>query len=187
MQHDEFIGQVQQRARLSSRGDAERASRATLETLGERVPEGLADNLAAQLPHEIGEHLRRTEVYGGVGTGERFDRRDFVKRVASRAGVDEPQAAYLARTVLETVDEATEGAIVAKILDSLPPDLRSLISAGSTDLCSHPPGLGQTRLARSGRQNGTPYGFVPADRRGQPVHAVLAEDRDGCGEGVIKE
>jgi uncharacterized protein (DUF2267 family) len=47
MRHDEFIGHVQQRARLSSRGDAERASRATLETLGERVPEGLADNLAA--------------------------------------------------------------------------------------------------------------------------------------------
>jgi uncharacterized protein (DUF2267 family) len=133
MQHDEFIGQVQQRARLSSRGDAERACRATLETLGERIPEGLADNLAAQLPHEIGEHLRRTVMYGGEGTGERFDRSDFIERVASRSGADEPKAAYIARTVLEVVDEATEGGIVSKVLDSLPPDLRSLIAAGSSD------------------------------------------------------
>src|SRR5690606_24477526 len=74
MQHDELIGQVQARARLSSRGAAERAVRSTLETLGERLPEGLADNLAAQLPQEIGEHLYRTETMGGLGTGERFDR-----------------------------------------------------------------------------------------------------------------
>jgi uncharacterized protein (DUF2267 family) len=33
MKHDEFIGQVQHRARLSSRGATERATRATLETL----------------------------------------------------------------------------------------------------------------------------------------------------------
>ncbi|HEU5157466.1 MAG TPA: DUF2267 domain-containing protein [Streptosporangiaceae bacterium] len=133
MQHDEFIGLVQNRARLSSRGEAERACRATLETLGERVPEGLADNLAAQLPHEIGEHLRRTEVYGGVGTGERFDRTDFIERIAFRAGVDEPQAAYLSRMVLEVVNEATEGSITMKVAESLPPDIRSLVTAGSTD------------------------------------------------------
>jgi uncharacterized protein (DUF2267 family) len=39
MQHDEFIGQVQNRAKLPSRGEAEGATRATLETLGERIPE----------------------------------------------------------------------------------------------------------------------------------------------------
>lgn len=52
MQHDVFIGQVQQRAKLPSRGDAERATRAALETLGERIPSGFATNLAAQLPVE---------------------------------------------------------------------------------------------------------------------------------------
>jgi uncharacterized protein (DUF2267 family) len=131
MQHDEFIGLVQNRARLSSRGEAERACRATLETLGERVPEGLADKLAAQLPHEIGEHLRRTEVYGGTGTGERFGRHDFIERIAARAGVDDRKAAYLARSVLEVVHEATQGKITEKIEESLPPDIRQLITAGS--------------------------------------------------------
>lgn len=132
MQHDEFIGQVQHRARLASRGEAEQACRATLETLGERVPEGLADNLAAQLPQEIGEHLRRTELYGGAGTGERFDRHDFVERVALRGRLNESQAAFIARTVLEVVDEATQGSVMAKIRDSLPADVRALVVAGST-------------------------------------------------------
>ena len=58
MKHDEFIGQVQHRARLSSRGEAERATRATLETLAERLSGGEAKDLASQLPSEIGEHLR---------------------------------------------------------------------------------------------------------------------------------
>lgn len=132
MQHDDFIGQVQNRARLPSRGDAERASRATLETLAERVPEGLADNLAAQLPHEIGEHLRRTEIFAGAGTGERFSRQDFIARVAQRAGVREQQAAYLIRTVAEVVDDATQGGIMDNVAESLPADIRQLVTAGST-------------------------------------------------------
>ena len=129
MRHDQFIGQVQARARLSSRGDAERATRAVLETLGERVPEGLADNLAAQLPHEIGEHLRRTEIYGGVGTGERFDRDEFIARVSLRSGFDPPRALFATRAVCEVVNEATQGSIMR---DSLPQDLQTIISAGST-------------------------------------------------------
>ena len=50
MDHDSFIGEVQNRAELASRGEALSATRATLETLGERIEEGQATNLAAQLP-----------------------------------------------------------------------------------------------------------------------------------------
>lgn len=131
MQHDEMIGQIQHRARLASRGEAERITRATLETLGERLTEGLADNLAAQLPVEIGEHLRRTEVLGGAGTGERFDRDEFVDRVSERAGTEPPQTVFYIRTVFEVVDEATSGKIMQHVRESLPPDLRPLAAAGS--------------------------------------------------------
>jgi uncharacterized protein (DUF2267 family) len=133
MQHDKLIGQVQSRARLSSRGEAERAVRATLETLGERLPEGLADNLASVLPVEIGEHLRRTEVLGGVGTGERFDRQEFVTRVSERTGTDPQQAAYQARVVFEVVEEASSGGLMDKVRHALPDDVRELTLAGSTD------------------------------------------------------
>lgn len=132
MQHDEFIGQVQARARLGSRGEAERVTRAVLETLGERVPDGLADNLAAQLPQEIGEHLRRAAPSDGRGTGEHFDRNDFVDRVSERANLDAPQAFYVARVVCEVVGEATQGGLMNKVRDALPPDLRPVLTSGSS-------------------------------------------------------
>jgi uncharacterized protein (DUF2267 family) len=131
MQHDEFIGQVQHRAHLDSRGAAERATRATLETLGERIPDGLAGNLAAQLPIEIGEHLTRTAPLAAGPTGERFDRQEFIRRVAKNETVDEPDAAYHARVVFEMVSEATTGGVVDKVYQSLPDDVSGLLRMGS--------------------------------------------------------
>lgn len=127
MTHDEFIGQVQHRARLDSRGAAERAVRAALETLGERLQGGAAENLAAQLPHEIGEHLRRVD-----STGERIDLDDFFERVAQREGVELPQAVFHARCVVDVLGEATTPGIVDKIRDQLPAEYDRLFAAGST-------------------------------------------------------
>lgn len=131
MQHDAFIGQVQDRAKLESRGAAEGATRATLETLGERIPEQLADNVSKQLPPEIGEHLRRTEVMAGAGTGERFGMDEFTARVSDRSGMGAPQATYAARVVIEMVGEATEGGVLDKVRDSLSEELRPLVTTGS--------------------------------------------------------
>lgn len=104
----------------------------TLETLGERLPEGLTDNLAAQLPHEIGEHLRRTELLGGIGTGERFDRNEFVTRVMERSGTDPGQAVYQCRVVFEVLDEAATGGLMDRVRAALPADIRELTTAGSS-------------------------------------------------------
>lgn len=131
MKHDEFIGQVQARAQLPSRGAAEGVTRATLETLGERIPEQVATHVAAQLPQEIGEHLRRTVTMGGAGSGERFDRDEFADRVAGRGQLQVPDAVYGSRVVLEVLGEATEG-VLDKVRDSLPDDLRTLVDAGSS-------------------------------------------------------
>jgi uncharacterized protein (DUF2267 family) len=81
MRHDDFIGEVQHRAKLPSRGDAERATRATLEALGERL--GAADNVAAQQPSETGRHL--------TSSAETFDRLlldEFFEQVADKEGGD---------------------------------------------------------------------------------------------------
>lgn len=131
MKHDQFIGQVQARAQLASRGDAERATRATLETLGERVPEAVALNMASQLPSEIGEHLRRTAVLGGAGSGERFGLDEFAVRAAARGGAAEPDALFRARVVLELIGDSTHG-VLEKIRDSLPGELQPLITSGSS-------------------------------------------------------
>lgn len=105
MKHDEFIGHVQDRADLDSRGAAEEATRSVLETLAERLGGGEPSDLAAQLPPEIGLHLRRD---GREGGGERFGQREFVQRVMARSTstVDEQAAAHRIHAVLAVTREA---------------------------------------------------------------------------------
>ncbi|MBX5476582.1 MAG: DUF2267 domain-containing protein [Clostridia bacterium] len=124
MNHDKFIGEVQHKARLASRGEAEAAVRATLQTLGERLTEGAARNLAAQLPREIGEYLETAE------HGERFGVDEFVERVSLREGADPPRAAYHARAVLDVLRGAVSEGQVDKILAQLPDELDRLVMAG---------------------------------------------------------
>jgi len=50
IRYDEFLGQVQNRAQLRSRGAAERVTCATLQTLGERLAGGEAKDFAFQFP-----------------------------------------------------------------------------------------------------------------------------------------
>lgn len=121
MQHDEFIGLVQDRARLDSRGAAESAARATLETLAERLAGGLPRTIGDQLPQEIGRHLDsdRTESFG-------VD--EFWQRVADRESgdVDLPEAAFHARAVLSVVAEAITGDQLDRAADQLTPEYADL-------------------------------------------------------------
>lgn len=133
MDHDSFIGQVQERARLGSRGAAEDATRATLETLAERIPAGLADNVAAQLPREIGEHLLRVATsLDHPDDGVRMAPGEFFARVARRVGADYPEAVQEARAVVEVMSEATDNDLVGEVSDSLDEDLRRDLFAGTS-------------------------------------------------------
>jgi uncharacterized protein (DUF2267 family) len=128
MQNEEFLGRVWHQARLSSRDDAMRACRATMETLGEWVPAGLADAIAAQLPREIGEYLRPAGPRAGAGPGEPLGNAGFVSRIARRAGVGDDQAASIARAVIDALTAATEGGLMARVTASLPADLREYVT-----------------------------------------------------------
>src|SRR5436309_14665285 len=102
MQYDDFVGQVQHRAHLASRGEAVTAIRATLGTLAERLVGGEVKDLASQLPREIGVFL------GGVweSTGQRFSLEEFYQRVSLREGVDLPKAIHHAKAVASVLQEA---------------------------------------------------------------------------------
>jgi len=126
MTHDEFIGQVQHHARLASRGDAERATRAVLETLGERLAGGEPLDLAAQLPPEIGRHLERMD----AGLGVRLSLDDFFDLVATREGVDLPDAVQHARAVLSVLQEAVSPGEMRDVRAQLP-DAWDRLFAGS--------------------------------------------------------
>jgi uncharacterized protein (DUF2267 family) len=125
MQHDEFIGEVQARARLPSRGDAERATRAVLETLGERLAGGQPHNLAAQLPEEIGHHLEDRQ---GV---EKLTLDGFFEKVSERTGADLPDAIHQARAVIAVVGAAVSQGEIDKVRQQLPEDYAPLFESGS--------------------------------------------------------
>jgi uncharacterized protein (DUF2267 family) len=125
MQFDEFMGQVQSRARLASTGEALRAVRATLETLSERLAGGAASNLAAELPSELQQYLPDREA-------ERFDLDGFFSRVSEKEGEDLPQAVFHARVVIEVVREAVSAGAISKIREQLPDEYDPLFEAGST-------------------------------------------------------
>ncbi|MDD3926976.1 MAG: DUF2267 domain-containing protein [bacterium] len=127
MQHDEFIGQVQHRARLASRGEAEMVTRATLETLGERLYDDTADNLAAQLPPEIGRHLQESGDY------HKYSLDEFLECVKEREGegVDLPDAVHHARAVIAELEESVSEGLIEKVRNQLPPEYGRLFDAGS--------------------------------------------------------
>ena len=118
MKHDEFIGRVQHYARLPSRGDAERATRATLETLGERLAGGEPKDLASQLPPEIGLHV----LQGFAGAGERFSLDEFYSGVSIREGEGLPKAVFHARAVIKVLSEAVSQGEINDVFAQLPPE-----------------------------------------------------------------
>lgn len=129
MQHDEFIGLVQHYARLSSRGEAERATRVTLEVLAERLAGGEVKDLASQLPREIGHHLQG----GFAGMGERFPLEDFFRRVSLRENVDVAKARYHAQAVMTVVSKAVSKGELDDVRAQLPDEYEQLFEEISTE------------------------------------------------------
>ncbi len=126
MQFDEFIGQVQHRARLAATDEAIRTTRATLQTLAERLYGGEADDLAAQLPQEIGRYLQEVE-----SRGNRFSLDEFFRRVSEREGVDLPIAVHHARAVISVLSEAVTPGELQDVRAQLPSEFDPLFEAGS--------------------------------------------------------
>lgn len=118
MTFDEFLGHVQHRARLGSTGAAERATRATLETLAERLAGGEAANLAAQLPAGIANYLTHNRLAAQVATRMTLDQ--FFARVAQREGADLPDAVFHARAVISVLQEAVTPGEMQDVRAQLP-------------------------------------------------------------------
>ena len=125
MQFDEFTGKVQHKAKLATTGEALAATRATLETLAERVAGDEPKNLAAQLPQEIGKYLE------GAHIVERFSLAEFFDRVTEKEGVDKPVAVYHARAVIDTVMEAVSEGEIEDLKAQLPDEWNPLFEMGA--------------------------------------------------------
>ncbi len=122
MKYDEFIAQVQRRADLNTKDEAVRATRAVLETLGERLAGGEPKDLAAQLPPEIAGYLHQPL----PGAGVPFTLDDFFMRVAEREGSELAEATFHVRVVLGLVAEVVTMGEIENIRARLPAEFRQL-------------------------------------------------------------
>ncbi|MFC6769723.1 DUF2267 domain-containing protein [Natrinema soli] len=109
MEQAELLERVSDRTAADEQSAAD-VTRAVLETLGERLSEDEAEDLAAQLPGELSQHLTDGE------SGRRFSEEEFISRVDQRMDtVDDPgqeASTTVLGTVLEAVDESERAAVV---------------------------------------------------------------------------
>ena len=124
MRYDEFLGHVQHRARLGSRGEAERATRATLETLAERLVGGEAHDLAAQLPPELARNLQLPD----AGIGAKLTLDEFFELVSEREGVDLEDSTFHARVVIGVLTEAVSLGEIKDVRVQLPATFAQLFN-----------------------------------------------------------
>jgi uncharacterized protein (DUF2267 family) len=132
MKHDEFIKHVQSVAQLNSREEAEKATRATLETLKERIVGNEASQLAAQLPQELAHHLRGRE----GENGQYFSLQEFIRRVGEKEGVEPTDAAIHARAVFAVLQSAVTPGEFADVIANFSEGYEELFSASGRSTSS---------------------------------------------------
>lgn len=117
MDYDTFIGEVQNRGQLSSREDALRTTRITLETLSQRIEPDGAENLGAQLPEEVGRFLSQ------VDTGETFEWNEFIDRIVEKGNYnledERADAVHHTRVVMDVVADAVTVSAIENLRDQI--------------------------------------------------------------------
>lgn len=121
MDYGEFIDAVASRVGVSPE-QATTLSRATLETLAERLSGGEARDLASQLPKGLQECVRKPRE-----AAERFGLAEFIRRVSLRAGVDIALASDATQAVLTTTRESVTEGEFEDVMSQLPKEFGEIV------------------------------------------------------------
>lgn len=124
MQTDEFMSQVQERAQLGTGEEALRIVRATLATLGERLPRDERRDLAAQLPVQLNGYVLEYQ------DTARFPLEEFYNRVAARSDLGAPAAIEQASVVVQVLQEAITDGQLEEICAPLDEEYDTLFNGG---------------------------------------------------------
>ncbi|MGW5369056.1 DUF2267 domain-containing protein [Streptomyces sp. NPDC004009] len=123
MDYQTFIHTVSQRSHVP-RDKAETLTRATLETLAERLTRGEADDLASELPKPL-----KTPLIAPTPEAEGFGLEEFVDRVSRRSGLSPDEAREGVRAELSTLRDAVSDGEFRHVLAQLPKEFGQLVDA----------------------------------------------------------
>jgi uncharacterized protein (DUF2267 family) len=118
--YDDFIATVEREGDLRQE-QAERAARATLETLSEHISGGEARDIAAQLPDELGSLLT------GDGDPEGFGAEEFMHRIQRREHAPILEVQRHARAVFAALRGAISHEELADLASELPGDIQRML------------------------------------------------------------
>jgi uncharacterized protein (DUF2267 family) len=125
MRYGEFVEKVQNRAQVDNWDEALTAIEATLKTLGERLTDPEAADLAEQLPSAIGRFLTV------VDTNKDFNLEEFYEHVARRESIGQPISREHARAVISVLEETVSPGELRDVLAQLPEEYDTLFTFGS--------------------------------------------------------
>jgi uncharacterized protein (DUF2267 family) len=176
-QYHDFIAIVEREVG-TGRDEAERAVRATLTTLAERISGGEAEDVARQLPPEL-----RPLLHDGAAA-EGFHLHEFLRRVAQREGVSLERAEEDARAVFAALGGALSAKEIADMAAELPKDFEPLLAearaAAARDGRRRPAVIGlEDFIERVARLSGLP---PPDARRASEAVLEALADRISAGE-----
>jgi len=127
MAHEAFTSTVAEAAEID-RETAERAIEATLVTLGERISEGEARDLARHMPDSLAQLIVQPGPAQGFGADE------FFRRVAEREGSEPETAERDARAVVAALALREGRKELHDMISQLPRELRErLLPAAAQD------------------------------------------------------
>jgi uncharacterized protein (DUF2267 family) len=168
--YERFITTIEQRAGISWNA-AERAARATLLTLGERISGGLAREIASELPPQVRKWLE-----DDGEDAEDFGADEFLRRVAEREEVDEETAEEHAKAVFAALARLVRGEEITRLAAQLPSEYRRLLWEATKrhrDPAA-PEVLGVEIFAKRVARHGA-LEITEAQRAGEAVLETLAE------------
>jgi uncharacterized protein (DUF2267 family) len=124
MKYEEFIEQVQKRAHLASRIEAERATQAALETLAECLSTKERYDAASQLPTGLALYLKQPLLGAGKQPAPLRQRNvsleEFFQRMSVREDVPEATAREHAHAVMSVLADALSRGELEDIHRQLP-------------------------------------------------------------------
>lgn len=125
MEYEEFMQEVKRRAELEDDLQTQRAVKATLSTIAERLHAHQADQLARQLPKELKPYLKQQDTYKDLAMEE------FYNVVSLRESIGFPMARQHARAVMSVVRDRVPLEEIRDVLAGLPDEYVDLFNFGS--------------------------------------------------------